>query len=227
MGKKSKILSEELVKYFLSDDSSHDKNLVRLKNYFGVDNETTHDGSYFESYEFDSKYENQIVSADLVAVTFLSMEMKRKSKSGISTAHAIAIESRSEEIKEILSEIPSGKELHTLSSSEFDQLIGEDSLGEKLWNLLRDKEKGVGMHRVATYKLIARKRPHLYPIRDSRTTKILGDQKNWWTCWYQALVDVPEIVDELKNLRSDISKDVSKAKDVSLLRIADIALWQE
>lgn len=227
MATKSKNFSQQLTEYFGTDETTHTHNLVALRNYFGVGNKPEYDGSYFETFELNSENVNHIVAADLVAVTLLSMEIKRKSRSGISTSNAIMLAARSGEIAEILTQIPIDKELHTLSSAEFSQLIGEGSLGARLWHLLRDIENGIGMHRVATYKLIARKRPHLYPIEDSRTRKILGNQKNWWTSWYEALVESPEVVAELGNLRSELAKDVPKARDISLLRIADIALWQD
>jgi hypothetical protein len=225
--KESKDFSKELREKIAYGDKTHCQNLDALKSYFGVSERPPFDGSYFEFYEFDSDNANVIVASDLVAVTFLSMEIKRESKSGISTANAISLQKNSQKIAEILSEIPTDRELHLLSEAEYSRLVGKDSLGTKLWDLLRDRENGIGMHRVATYKLIARKRPHLYPIKDSRTAKILGNQNDWWKSWYETLIENPEIVAELERLRGELSEDVPIAKGISLLRIADIALWQK
>jgi hypothetical protein len=81
------------------------------------------------------------------------------------------------------------------------------------------------MFQVATYKLMARKRPRLFPIADSRTVDVLGRQEDWWRSWYRALTNRPEIVEELQAIRVEAAKNVPAVRGVSLLRIADIALW--
>lgn len=212
--------------WFIGSKATHEENLGRIETYFGLRGEEVYDGARFETYGRRDEDVDRIVPADLVAVTMLSMEIRRKSKYGIKTSHALAIEDRAEEISALLREIPASKEIHTLNESERARLLesGDDSVGQELWNLLH---RDIGMYPVATYKLIARKRPHLFPIADSRTRTILGNPKNWWTSWHDALRTKPDIVAELKKLRSEAATKAPIIRTVSLLRIGDIALWMD
>lgn len=77
------------------------------------------------------------------------------------------------------------------------------------------------MPRVATHKLLARKRPHLIPIRDSVVeTALLPGVDEWWRPWWATLSDRPDLVVQLEELRA-----AAEAGDRSLLRLADIAVW--
>ena len=80
----------------------------------------------------------------------------------------------------------------------------------------------VGLKRVATYKLMARKLPHLCPIRDSFAEKVLGRPENWFLSWQDAFKENQEIVKKLNDLRSKNQK----ANHLSLLRVADIIIWE-
>ena len=92
------------------------------------------------------------------------------------------------------------------------------SAGEVLYWLLR---KQAAIPPVAVYKLLARKRLALFPIRDSVVSKALGQTaKLWWRPWWQALASAPDIVGRLAEIR-----EVSGAGHLSLLRVADIVIW--
>lgn len=221
-----------LSKFFLGDgetsenaEATHSRNLARLLTYFGAGETPVYDGSRFEFYAAAETDPDRITAADLVAITLLSMEIRRNSGSGITTAHVRALEERSSEVRHLLAQIPADRDLHELSAQEYKKLIGEGSFGERLWALLRDQ---IGMYRVATFKVMARKRPRLFPIADSRTHEILGTPPNWWESWYEALRDGDRaIVTELETLRKDAARKVPSIGNVSLLRVADIALWLE
>jgi hypothetical protein len=204
------------------DDAHHASNVQRTAKYFGVGEDRPYDGARFESYDLQESDVDRIVPADLVAVTLLSMEIRKDSRSGISTSDALAIEDFTDEITALLEQIPSKKDLHTLTSDECAHLIDDGSYGDRLWNLLRYE---VGMHRVATFKLLARKRPRLFPIADSRTERALGAQENWWRSWRDALSERSEIVTELGRIRDQVMLNTPAAGKISLLRVADIALW--
>jgi hypothetical protein len=230
MGDATEAFAAKLAHRFLGVDDSepdqaalHQTNVAAINEYFGANGLTPFDGSRFETFGLRTSHPDRITPADLVAVTMLSMEIRRSSRSGISTASALALEDRSDDISHLLRQIPREKDLHTLSSAEFDDLVASgSSLGYALWRFLRDE---IGMFQVATYKLMARKRPRLFPIADSRTVDVLGRQEDWWRSWYRALTNRPEIVEELQAIRVEAAKNVPAVRGVSLLRIADIALW--
>lgn len=215
--------SAKLSKLFDSNSETHQTNVNYLKTYFGLGKCLAFDGAFFDSYAVNSGNPDQIEASDLVAVTMLSMEIRRKSRSGISTSNVLALEEHAETIRLHLSEIPRDRDLHDLSEEEYKRLVGDESLGTDLWHLLRDE---IGMHRITTFKLLARKRPRLFPIADSRTEKKLGHQGNWWRSWHHALSTRPEIVAELGRIRQEVGALHAPVLGVSLLRIADIALWE-
>lgn len=222
MSQATKKFREGLERSFLGDDSLHDSNVSKVRTYFGLGKLATFDGARFETYESARSSPNLITASDLVAVTLLSMDIRRSSRSGISTSNALKIEEKSDEISRLLSEIPDDKDLHTLDEDHFEKWVGPDSAGELLWSFLRDE---IGMHRVATFKLIARKRPRLFPIQDGRVRAILGRQPNWWRSWYEVLHSREDLVAELDRIRLDAATEAPSISNLSILRVADIVLW--
>lgn len=221
--------TKKLGSHFLGDGvagaaspATRERNLGWLGVYFGLNGQGPFDGSRFEFYALADSHPDRITPADLLAVTMLSMEVRRKSRSGIRTSDALAIENRDQEIRHLLTALPADRDLHSLSDQEFESWVGPESPAERLWGLLR---RDIGMHRVATFKLLARKRPRLLPISDSRVRAILGKSDNSWESWYRALVGRPDIVNELRSLRDEFARIHPPAHAVSLLRIADICLW--
>lgn len=209
----------------------------RVDAYFGTaPNSVPSTGSRFELYGSVDDDPFRITPSDLVAVTLLSMSIDRSSTSGILPESALRIEDSSEELAALLAQIPLDRELHTLDADEFDRWLGDRSPGNALYvevaQLLTPDQFGTtssdhakrGMNRpVATSKLLARKRPGLIPIRDSRTSAALGNPKSWWQLWWNALSSEPsgsEIVGCLEEIRSR-----SGQTHLSLLRVADILLW--
>ena len=223
VGRKRVDFSEALASRVVGDRTLHDDNVRRLTSYFGLGDEPAFDGSRFETYGGSGVEPNRIAPADLVAVTLLSMEIRNKSRSGISTWNALCLEDRSDDISRLLAEIPDDVDLHSLSEEDFRNWVGDGSYGFELWKLLRDD---LGMHRVATFKLMARKRPRLFPIKDSRTVDALGEQRDWWRSWYDALQSRDDIVPALRAIRSEAAEQAAAIADLSILRVADIVLWK-
>ena len=168
-----------------------------------------------------------ITGDDLVAVTMLSIEIKTKTKNGISPASAIHIEERQPAINALLTQLPVHAKLHELTGDEaVALLLHKDSPAWRLWDLVLDALHGQGTDKwVAAYKLLARKRPHLLPIRDNDTWTALGRPSTrrsiWWELWWDALSGNPAIIDRLKELREE-----AVATHLSLLRVADIVVWK-
>lgn len=156
------------------------------------------------------------------------MEIQSGTSSGISPEGARRLEERAAEVTSLLLLIPEHLQLHELSFDAAEKLLlVPDSPGWRLWDVVIEAlaESGRGRppsnKRVATSKLLARKRPHLFPIRDSRTVDKLGRPANWWVAWWEALYNDPQIVDDLSRLRQR-----SGATHLSLLRVADIVPWK-
>jgi len=176
-------------------------------------------GRYFELFRPHEEKPNEITPSDLLAVTQLSMRIGGYQNSDSIPESAVIKLFDTKCQKKIsisLAKIKTTWRLETISPKDLEIFNNEI---DKLWPILRDE---VGLKRVATYKLMARKRPHLCPIRDSFAEKVLGHQKNWYTSWYRAFQPEIGVVAELKKLR----KGSEAARHLSLLRVADIIIWE-
>lgn len=74
---------------------------------------------------------------------------------------------------------------------------------------------------VAGGKLLARKRPHLLPVYDSRIKKVLSRPRvdnQWWHDLHVLLRTDQQLVQELRDT-------VPEAGHMSLLRIFDVMCW--
>jgi hypothetical protein len=210
----------------------------RLRHSLGLDSDSTDQGvpdavevateavrSYteddFTGAAFDRFGHNDpvgITSDDLIAVTMLSIHIRERSTSSLRPSSILALESLTDRITDLLSQVPADRELHTLAPDEFERWLGPGSPGDELYWLLR---KGAAVPRVAVYKLLARKRLLLMPIRDTVVERALGQtQDEWWRPWWEALTTESEIVSRLAQIRQK-----SGADHLSLVRVADIVLW--
>ena len=180
----------------------------------------SYDGGEFETYGTNDPY--RIAGDDLVAVTYLSLEIRNKRRSGISTRTARALEDNRGEVAALLQAIPSQLALSDLDNDAFNRHLGLQSAASRLYVFLRSDE--IGLPRVATSKLLARKRPNLLPVFDSVTGKAAGTRSSegWWQLWWEALHENPGLVDHLCQIRSAAG---ANAAHLSVLRTADIAIW--
>ena len=192
-----------------------DAALDLVKNYLATAN-----GRFFETYGFNETSPNRITSADLVAVTFLSMDVSPRTRSGFLPAHTIELAEREGQISRLLESIPADLELHCVPADRYDELLGPDSAASRLFSLLKDI-LGEGRS-VARHKLLARKRPGLIPVSDSKTRRELWGEGAWWRPWWEALTEDPTIVEQLGDIRQ---KAGTPAAHLSILRTADIIIW--
>lgn len=196
-------------------DEITEKNSAKLLN----DYLTKRSGRYFELFQPHEKKPNEITPSDLLAVSQLSMKIggynKRDSISEKSVIKLFENDTQAK-ISKFLGLIKSNWSLETVSPK--DLKIFNDAIAE-LWPILT---KEVGIKKVATFKLLARKRPHMCPIRDSFAERALGKQKDWYASWQDAFKQEPKVVSNLKELRNGNSG----AKHLSLLRVADIIIWE-
>ena len=196
-------------------DAITEKDSAKLLN----DYLTKRSGRYFELFRPHEKKPNEITPSDLLAVSQLSMKIGGyQIRDSIPESAVIKLFDKKfqKKIFTPLAKIKPIWRLETISPKDLE--IFNNEIG-KLWPILRDE---VGLKLVATYKLMARKRPHLCPIRDSIAVKVLGRPENWYLGWQDAFNENQEIVEKLNYLRSKNQK----ASHLSLLRVADIIIWE-
>ena len=201
--------------------------LTQYLNAFG--SKPRYTGRAFETYGLGDTQPDTITGADLVAVTLLSMQVGSGS-SGITPEAALRLEQRRAELSGLLLRIDPSRELHELDEATFEAMLdGPDAPGRQLFDALFDILSEQGSKRwVATHKLVARKRPGLFPIRDNVASKALsgiGTQK-WWRPWWEALRGpgdpeaAAEFVARVKRIR-----DEAGASHLTVLRTLDILIW--
>lgn len=160
----------------------------------------------------------RIGADDLIALSMLSIQIREQSTSALRPTSIPALDALAGPITELLAALPTDRDLHTLSNSEFQRWLGPGSAGDVLCWLLRTQ---AGIPRVAVYKLLARKRLALFPIRDTGVEKALRQKADpWWRPWWETLSGDPEVVAHLDRIRQ-----ASGAGHLSLLRVADIVIW--
>lgn len=161
---------------------------------------------------------NTITADDLIAVTFLSVEVPAAAAIGI-------LETYKERISELLELLPADVDLANLSQVQFDALLGECSPALELWQLLRgDSSDRWGIGPTTASKIMARKRPRLIPIFDSAVGPLMGldNSLRQWNVWHGALSGNTILQDRIKTIQ-ELS---GVAADASALRIMDVVLWK-
>lgn len=158
---------------------------------------------------------NRITADDLVAVSFLSVDIKGRAAIGVLEKHA-------DEISELLRQIPVDVDLW---KADIGTLNSAESAEYKLWNLLRGHTHGTtwGIGPTRASKIMARKRPRLIPIYDSVVHPLMGLQNSGaqWTTWHAALTDETGLPERLNRIR----KESEAPEYLSALRVMDIVLW--
>src|SRR5690625_700709 len=173
-------------------------------------------GAQFNSFRSDPEASNRIPLADLDSVNLLALSVPWAAGLAILGTNA-------DRITDLLTQIPD-RPLGTLEKPEFEKHLGPKSAAMDLWRLLRGKGRreydGMGPARVS--KLMARKRPHLIPIRDSIVVRVAGfkDRDNDWELWWQTLRENEELESQAERLRQ-----AAKQPELSTLRVFDILLW--
>lgn len=197
----------------------------RVRRYYTAT--TQHDrpayaGSRFDDFLPDENPRDRFTAADLLATGLLSVHVPAD---GI--VQVLTNEKRAQEMNSLLAELPDEDDLFGLSDQKFDELLdGKKSPGTKLWNMLRHKDtpKLLGIGPTLTSKLLARKRPRLIPIWDSKIGKQLGleDSGGHWRTMRELLTqDDGELVDRLAR----IQRESGQEGRISLLRTFDVAVW--
>ncbi|MGH3247128.1 MAG: DUF6308 family protein [Trebonia sp.] len=193
-----------------------------MRAYFADDDATgraRYSGAYFERLggggdRPETAY--QFTAEDLLAVSMLSVRVDR-----YYALHVLDYKAR--EFSGLLAQIPLDV---TLADPGAGDLIAEDGPAWALWQLIHDikprpKDNQLGL--VAAGKLLARKRPHLIPVYDSRVKEVLGrpgTDRWWWRDLRCQLIKDQDLVRELESVRARAG-----AGHLSLLRTFDIMCW--
>lgn len=177
-------------------------------------------GSYFNSWAGGgdaSENRDTITADDLIAVSFLSVDIPGEAAIGFLDTHKNTISG-------LLKEIPSDRILADVSSAEFPEFLGEDNAALELWHVLRGRDTGRwGVGRTKASKIMARKRPHLIPIYDSVVAPLMGlkNSDNQWATWHYAFLEDPGLPQRLRKIH-----EISGIEELlSDLRVMDIVLW--
>ncbi len=140
----------------------------------------------------------QFTAEDLLAVSMLSVPVDRY--------YALhVLDYRACELSGLLVQIPLGI---ALQDTQAEALIAQGGPAWQLWQVIHDIRPRPGDNQlgpVAAGKLLARKRPHLIPVYDSRVRKVLGRPGTdlWW--W--------------RDLRCQLIKDRALARELESVRI--------
>jgi hypothetical protein len=161
---------------------------------------------------------NRVTSDDLIAVSFLSVDVPGEAAFGI-------LETQAALISDLLAQIPADLDMADVQADAFDKVLGEASPARQLWHVLRGRDTGRrGMGETRTSKLMARKRPLLVPVYDAAIGHLMSldlGSVGQWKHWHTALTDGTGLPQRLQEIRR-----VSRVADpISDLRVMDIVLW--
>ncbi|MEC3978194.1 DUF6308 family protein [Amycolatopsis sp. H20-H5] len=154
---------------------------------------------------------DQITAADVLALTFLSITDRLPQ-----VALAVTV-ANADRITDLLRQIPADVTMHEVGWAVY----APDSPASELWRFL--KQCGGKDRWVAANKLLARKRPHLLPVYDSKVQALLNRPDSIWACLWTWFDSDPSRTVAVAELRSE----AGGIEDISLLRCVDVILWMQ
>lgn len=183
-----------------------------LANYFG----TPYPGNAYTGASFDSwdslgtraADTNRFTADDFVAVTLLSVHPGPKAAREV-------LRDRRDEFDALLTAIGPDRDLAD-EKGPFDVSWPAWALENRLRAV-----PGIGLT-IAT-KLIARKRPRLYPIWDTVVVEVLGTQGGHLNAIHAALQTDPDLRERLANAR----RTAGLPEHISDLRVLDVIAWMQ
>jgi hypothetical protein len=207
--------------------------LELLRKYFRRDEHGyVYSGAVFDTYPTDpacgardvADTANQVNDSDLVALSLLGIHVTGYAALAITQYHA-------PRIRELLSAIPADARIETKDS---EALLARGAPAWRLWELLRDIQVRASDSRfgaVAAGKLLARKRPGLIPIEDSKVACVFGRpapdrDERWWDDVRTAMLDRHVTANGTTFLEYlDSFRDAAGLGHLPLLRVLDIIGW--
>lgn len=151
----------------------------------------------------DPAVANRFTPADLVAVSTLSARVP-------GWAAICLLETRAAELNALLEAIPANRALHEATDDDLEAVYAAQHVLDSIY----------GIGHVTRSKLLARKRPHLVPIRDQHVLLALADRDHgpFTQPLRDALASGEELIARLQELRQE-------RMHLSLLRVLDIIVW--
>jgi hypothetical protein len=192
-----------------------------VKRYLATDTagRAYYSGAYFERIGGGGdrrEVADQFTAEDLLAVTMLGVRVEGH--------HALEIlHYQADRLSGLLAQIPHRIRLQDPAAVDH---IATDSAAWTLWEAICDIEPRPESNRigpVAAGKLLARKRPCLLPVYDSRIKKVLNRPRvdnQWWSDLHALLITDQRLVQELESVRIRANAD-----HMSLLRVFDVMCW--
>lgn len=190
--------------------------LALVKAYFGKDGSPANEGAHFHTLGHDWRdkhFKDVITAADVLSLATLN---------AMPDAGAV-VELLGAEVQTLattlLSDIPVTLSIADPKAADF---AATDSPGSQLWRLLRDIN-GVGT--TITSKLLARKRPLLFPIHDSVVGRIVHheDTVGFWNAMRETVLANDG---ELYKRAETIRNDAGLGEEITPLRVIDVVLWK-
>ena len=175
-----------------------------VKRYLAPDSATgraRYSGAYFERLGGGGdrpEVAYQFTAEDLLAVTMLRVRSTDTTPCTCSTTRPASSATCS----------PRSRWAPPWQDPQAEVLIAKDGPAWKLWQAIRDikprpEDRRIGA--VAAGKLLARKRPHLLPVYDSRVKKILKRPRtdnSWWHDLRCQLINDPDLIRQLQSVRA-------------------------
>ena len=195
---------DQIVKFVEEDGGESAKS--SLAAYFYEDAFT---GSSYEKFFDWRENPNEFTAQDLVAVSMLSVNIPPR------VAKWVLNEGKTE-LSELLKKIyPTD-----LSIKSEDVYLSKNSTPYKLWKSIRDRR---GMGETKTSKLIATKRPNLFPIFDRHVAHALKiTEKDYWLPWQKFLrsENGESCIEKARGFAAELQ--IEGVSDLSLL---DVIVW--
>lgn len=176
-------------------------------------------GRRFDQLQEFQSHPDRITSTDLVAVSFLSVNIPPAAAWGI-------LNELNDGLESLWSKIPLNLSIESADCTK--ELFAKGQELDRIWNLLGRSPRGHrwGMGPTKISKLMARKRPLLIPVQDKVIKfELEAIDSSYWELWWEAMHLCLEgrqvVVDFARMLRNS----VPEAQQLSLLRVLDIAIW--
>jgi hypothetical protein len=184
-----------------------------LADYF-----SSYTGSRFEKY-LDHEHPNEVTAQDLLAVSMLGVEIP-------ADAAIWMLEDGRHEIGALLEQILPP----TLAIWDEAADLGSGSPAWQLWDYIRNNRWPIGtgrsgLGRTKASKLLAAKRPHLFPVHDQHVAAALLDDpdEDFWAAWQGRLRG--SAGEELRRAAEGLIMGLSAPPNLSVLRTLDIVVW--
>lgn len=168
-------------------------------------------GSLFNSWDGGGDrlaVRDRFTDADVTSVGFLSVTIP-------STAVIELLQTRHERLDSLLAQIPADLDLHAAGEEQ----IASSSHGSLLWLDLMQID---GISWVTAGKLLARKRPRLFPVYDNVVAEVVGHPTGLFWASLRTVLQADDM--NLARRLADIGRSAG-SPELSVLRIFDVIAW--